>query len=193
MSDQIDSQVIDSLFEGASGDRWIGNPTFTESIPEYLQGDYLPAIFGKTKVLFSFHQYFVYGGDLDIYSYTNMLLQRADGSTFAPAIDHRFLGVTIVDDEKFELIGQTVKCAAKSLLGVDDNTDFSSVAGEAVLRFYQNNPQIKQYFFFGDDMAKAVLQIQAGLEKDSNAKYVLTMLNGLVAPCYGFELSEKRS
>ena len=193
MSNQIDAQVIDSLFDGASGDRWIGNPTFADNIPEYLQGDYLPAIFGKTKVLFSFHEYFVYGGDLDVYSYTNMLLQMTDGTTFTPAIDHRFLGVTVVDDEKFELVGQTVKCAAKSLLGLGDNTEFSSVAGEAVLRFYQSNSNIKQYFFFGDDMAKAVTQIQASLEKDSNSKYVMTRLSGLVAPCYGFELTEKHS
>lgn len=191
MKNQIEAELVDSLFDGASDDQWVGSAHKVEDIPDYLRGEYVPATLNGKRMLFGFHQHFIYGGDLDVYSYTNMLLQTADGKTYLPALNHRFLGVTLIDDEKHELVAQSVKCAAGWLLSLGGNNQFPSIAGQAVQNFYLAHPDIKQYFFFGDEMAKAVTQSQPWLKTDSNSKHTLTMLSGLTPPCYGFEIGER--
>ncbi len=193
MANQIEADVVDAVFASASGDPWIGNPIFVENIPEYLRGDYVPAIFGGIRILFAFHRYFIYSNEIDLYSYKNTLLQTSAGTTFTPALDHRFLGVLSIDDTEREIIPQSLKCAADSLLNLGENTQFPVVAREAVMRFYLANPNINQYLFMGDDMAKAISEAEHAFRSDSNSRYKLTMVAGLTPPYYGFELSEKQA
>ncbi|WP_116137540.1 hypothetical protein [Trinickia diaoshuihuensis] len=186
---KIRRSTVDSIFEGSSDDNWIGSISTSSELPIEFDGEYIPVVADKNRYIIGFNKYFIYNHDLDIYSYENNFLKTEKGASFIPAQNHRYLGVSIIDQTNGEIVSTSPICTETNPEHHVIDETFVKVFYAAIDHFHLAHPEIKQYIFEGSHIAQIVKQIEQKINTVPNPKLQLTTLSALAAPHYVFEVS----
>ncbi|MGG1943888.1 hypothetical protein AB1286_03660 [Trinickia sp. NRRL B-1857] len=186
---KIRAETIESLFEGAANDFWVGKAATSDQLSAELDGDYIPALVGGKRIIFGFNKHFIYSHNVDLYSYESFLLKNKDGTTFLPAQQHRYLGLTLVNDSTRELLPACAGGPSETALDFASGDEIAHTFFAALDHFLSEHPEITQYLFEGPQIAEIVRKVEEGISAAANPKLKLTFLTTLAEPYFGFEIT----